>query len=306
MDRRRLLIATGAIVAAPLVGSAGQNSTSKAAAPAEIRGSLRRLTAPGASDNRATFMPDGKTLLFASNRSGKSQIWAMDPDGTHQRRFHASAANDYGRVAPNSAGTAICFSSDREGQNAVYVLEPARGHIVRVSDLAFWSFGPTWSRHDLIAFFSRKGGNIINTWIVRPDGSDARQITFQPGESRQPWWSPDGGTLALSADQGSGSFNVWLLSLKEEDARPITHRGSYAQPFWSPDGRQIAVSAKIDELYHRIYVMSADGSNLAPIPQPEGVDNVHPAWSPDGRSIVFTSDRGAAGSIFAFEGSAKG
>src|SRR5215813_14276221 len=107
MDRRRLLIATGAIVAAPLVGSAGQISASKAAAPAEIRGNLRRLTAPGASDNRATFMPDGKTLLFASNRSGKSQIWAMDPDGARQHRFHESAANDYGRVAPNSAGTAI-------------------------------------------------------------------------------------------------------------------------------------------------------------------------------------------------------
>jgi TolB protein len=301
MDRRYLLSGTGALVAAPLLASVGRIRTSSAASTREIRGTLHQLTTPGAGDNRATFTPDGKQLLFVSNRSGKSQIWQMDPDGGHPKRFHASTANDYGRIAPNSSGTAISFSSDRDGQNAVYVLELASAHIARISDPAFWSFGPTWSAHDLIAFFSKKGGNMINTWTVRPDGSQARQITNQPGESRQPWWSPDGDTLALSADHGTNSFTVWLMTPDGSSARPITGRGSYEQPFWSPDGRRIAVSAKIDEPHQRIYVMGTDGSDLEPIQQPEGVANVHPAWSPDGRSIVFTSGSGAAGSIYAFE-----
>jgi len=72
---------------------------------------------------------------------------------------------------------------------------------------------------------------------------------------------------------------------------------SFEQPFWSPDGRSIAVSARIDEPHRRIYVMHADGSDVRPIRQPSGVDNIHPAWSPDGRSIAFTSGKGGRGSI---------
>jgi len=39
-----------------------------AAAPTTLGGRLRRLTAPGTGDNRATYLPDGTALLFASSR----------------------------------------------------------------------------------------------------------------------------------------------------------------------------------------------------------------------------------------------
>jgi WD40-like Beta Propeller Repeat len=50
-------------------------------------------------DNRATYLPDGKTVLFASERTGRSQIWTMNSDGGDAHRLHESNANDYGRVA---------------------------------------------------------------------------------------------------------------------------------------------------------------------------------------------------------------
>jgi Tol biopolymer transport system component len=105
----------------------------------DLPGDLRRLTEPGGGDNRATYMPDARTLLFGSKRSGRSQIWQINADGTEPRQFHASAANDYGRVAMNSDGSRICFSSDRDG------LDVATGRITLISDPAFWSFGPSWS-----------------------------------------------------------------------------------------------------------------------------------------------------------------
>jgi Tol biopolymer transport system component len=263
-----------------------------------MEGHLRRLTEPGNGDNRATFMPHGNTLLFASKRSGKSQIWQVARGGGNAIQFHKSNANDYGRVAPNSDGSRIAFSSDREGENAVYVLNVASGAVTLVSDPHFWSFGPSWSAHDLVAFFSKKGGNALNVWVVRPDGTQAQQVTDQPGESRQPWWSPDGDTLAISCDHGTGKFEIWLSQPDGSNARSIINQGSCAQPFWSPDGKRIAVSAKFSEPNSRIYVMNADGSDLQPIQQPTGRDNVHPAWAPDGRSIVFTSGKGAESSLY--------
>ena len=296
MNRRQFLMSSGAVIAPPSL-----TIPVDGARAAPLDGALKRLTEPGAGDNRATYLPDGKRLLFASKRSGRSQIWAMEFGTGKAYRLHESAANDYGRVAPNSAGTRLCFSSDRSGENAVYVLDLRSGHVTRVSDPKFWSFGPTWSSRDLIAFFSRKGGNKINIWTVHPDGLQARQITDRPGESRQPWWSPDGGTLALSADNGSGAFQVWLAAADGGGAHVITSDGSYQQPFWSPDGRRIAVSARRDEPNLRIYLMNAaTGDDLQTFDQPDGVDNMHPAWSPDGRSVVFTSGKAEAAALWSF------
>lgn len=269
--------------------------------PGKVPGTLRQLTVPGHGDNRATYTPDGKMILFASERTETSQLWAMDPDGAHPRRIHSSTANDAGRVAPSPDGTRLCFSSDRSGQNAVYVLEIASGLVTAISDLAFWSFGPSWSSKDRIAFFSKKGGNIHNIWTVSPDGSEPRQVTDQEGECYQPWWSLAGTTLAFAADGGTGAFEIWLSAADGAGARPITAYKDAQQPFWSPDGKRIAVSARIDEPSHRIYLINADGSNPQAIGQPTGVDNVHPAWSPDGGSIVFTSGSGKAGSLHVFD-----
>jgi TolB protein len=224
----------------------------------------------------------------------------MDPKGTGPHLVQESKSNDYGRVAPSPDGTRLCFSSDRDGENAVYVVDLKSGAVARISDPAFWSFGPTWSSHDLIAYFSKKGGNRINTWTVRPDGTEAKQITNRPGESRQPWWSPDGTTLALSADNGTGAFQLWLSAQDGSNARAVTTQGNWQQPFWSPDGRRIAASVKVGASTFDILIMNADGSGLSRIAQPENTDNVHPAWSPDGRSVVFTSGREKSGGLWRF------
>ena len=297
MHRRQFLSATCAAAVLTPVIAHGRTAQTTA-----IAGQARRLTEPGVGDNRATYMPDGQSLLFASRRTGASQIWTMRPDGTGAHRLHASAANDYGRVAPSPDGSRLCFSSDRRGENAIYVLDLRGGAVTLVSDSAWWSFGPSWSQRDLIAYFSRKGGNRLNTWTARPDGSDARQITDRPGESRQPWWAPDGATLALSADGGTSAFQVWLAAADGSSARVVTTGGGdWQQPFWSPDGRRLAISAKPDGTRHfQILILDLDRGGARPIQQSAEVDNVHPAWSPDGRCIVFTSGKGEASALWNF------
>jgi Tol biopolymer transport system component len=271
-----------------------------AAAPTTLGGRLRRLTAPGTGDNRATYLPDGTALLFASRRTGRSQIWTMDPDGGDPRRLYESAANDYGRVAPSPDGTRLSFSSDRSGQNVVYVLDTRRGTITPISDPMAWSFGPSWSSRDRIAYFSRQGGNRLNIWTVSPDGSDRQQVTNRPGESRQPWWSPDGTTLAFSADNGTERFQVRLAAANGADGRALTRTGNWQQPFWSPDGLRLAASAELGSIGFQILLIDADGERVQRIQQQEG-DNVHPAWSPDGRSIVFTAGRDNGSALWRFD-----
>jgi Tol biopolymer transport system component len=224
----------------------------------------------------------------------------MDPDGSDPRRLYESAANDYGRVSPSPDGTRLSFSSDRTGQNVVYVLDTRPGTITAISDPMVWSFGPSWSSRDRIAYFSRQGGNRLNIWTVSPDGSDRQQVTNRPGESRQPWWSPDGATLAFSADNGTARFQVRLAAANGADQRVLTRTDNWQQPFWSPDGLRLAASAQLGSIDFQILLIDADGAKVQRIKQPEG-DNVHPAWSPDGRSIVFTAGRDNGSALWRFD-----
>ena len=43
-------------------------------------GAPQKLTKEGTSNERPRWSPDSKRIYYASNRSGSSQIWAMDPD----------------------------------------------------------------------------------------------------------------------------------------------------------------------------------------------------------------------------------
>jgi len=292
MLRREFVAGLGALT----LGVAG----ARAGIPTKVAGSLTRLTPPGTGDNRATYLPDGTALLFASKRTGRSQIWSMERDGRNPRRLHESAANDYGRVAPSPDGWRLCFSSDRSGQNAIYVLDVRSGIVTLVSDPTAWSFGPSWSSRDRIAYFSRRGGNRLNLWTVSPDGSESHQVTDRPGESRQPWWSPNGTMLAFSADNGTGRFQLWLATADGSSGCPLTATGDWQQPFWSPDGLRLAASAKFGDAGFQILLIDTKGSTVQRIEQPEG-DNVHPAWSPDGRSIVFTVGRGDGSALWRFD-----
>jgi dipeptidyl aminopeptidase/acylaminoacyl peptidase len=57
-------------------------------APANGKGEPRQLTnAPGKKDGHPRWSPDGKRILFQSNRSGTSQLWLIGLDGGETRQL---------------------------------------------------------------------------------------------------------------------------------------------------------------------------------------------------------------------------
>jgi dipeptidyl aminopeptidase/acylaminoacyl peptidase len=51
------------------------------------KGALRQLTNAGKSDKHPRWSPDGKQILFESNRSGSNQIWVIDVHGGEARKL---------------------------------------------------------------------------------------------------------------------------------------------------------------------------------------------------------------------------
>ncbi len=50
-------------------------------------GNATRLTNSGSNDGLPTWSPDGNTIAFVSDRDGAWGIWAMNPDGSNQRKL---------------------------------------------------------------------------------------------------------------------------------------------------------------------------------------------------------------------------
>jgi len=135
--------------------------------------------------------------------------------------------------------------------------------------LALWASSPT---EDLL--------------LVRPDGSDLRQLTDDPARDRTPYWSPDGSRI-LFASNRSGKYEAWTIRPDGSGLTQVTNLPDQPvlYPFWSPDGKQIGFyyfsrgTALLDLLHPR--------SQPRVLPPVEGGHIfAGSAWSRDGGSLA--------------------
>ena len=142
-----------------------------------------------------------------------------------------------------------------------------------------------------IAFVSFEGDN-QEIYVMKPDGSDKRNITNDPATDFDPDWSPDGKRIAFVSDR-SGQVSIYVMDADGSNLRRITADGAGGLgPRWSRDGTQIAFSQS-----GSIAVMDADGSNLRVVletePQESAPDckagSFPGGWSPDDDLITYYS-----------------
>ncbi|MBA2291038.1 MAG: PD40 domain-containing protein [Gemmatimonadales bacterium] len=146
-------------------------------------------------------------------------------------------------------------------------------------------------------------------WVMNGDGTDARRLTFNTSDDFGIAWSPDGSRLVFGANQfipdSSGALvpahhSLYVIDPADGTPTRITPVGLKTQfPSWSPDGTRILFhgsrqgSAGIND----IFVMDADGSNIAQLTSTDAAVDARPEWSPDGRHIAFQSNRDGSNEI---------
>jgi Tol biopolymer transport system component len=197
------------------------------------------------------WSPDGMLLLFASDRSGSTGLWALPlADGKPQGDA---------RLVKTDVGSSWSLGSTTSG--TMYVWKDASPTYVQVAPI------------DLT----------VGKLLPSPTGTVQRFI----GSRGRPDWSSDGKHLAYSscAPLGGGPCTLFIRSAETGQVRELRPRLAYFFfPRWSPDGRSFVTNGKDLKGRGGIYRIDAQTGEVSIITVSR---RGSPQWAADGKSIYY-------------------
>lgn len=273
-----------------------------------------RLTEP--QDDYPEYSPDGRHIVFQSNRSGNWQLWLMNADGSGLRQLTTSRANDR-QPSWSPDGARIVFSSDRGVQpgperRRLYMLDVSPGfddaesRLIRLGESPTQDIHPKWTRDGRAIVFNRllpqSGGQTrAEIMILDVASRTSRTVALPPGMNTYASLTPDGrrlihrGTTTETRD-GTSAENSDIFSSAPDgsDRQRLTDDPAFdGWPAISPDGSTIAFASRRGGERFQIYLMPVAGGPARHITS-GGYHHTQPAWSPDGRRLAvyrWTQDR---------------
>ncbi len=273
-------------------------------------GAHRQFTAGKTQDTDPRWSPDGETLAFVSDRTGKPQIHLISRDGGEATQITDLDRGVSGPVwSPD--GSRIAFVStegngidDEERNNPGGMIR----HIARRK-----------YRFDVTGYIDDRFTDI---WYVDVASGATQQVTSSDSSDSSPAWSPDGSKLAFVSNRENeipeGHISqLYLIDVPKSGANIPAQNSArkletgaelHASPIFSPDGQTIAVIGRRTDARaganNDIYVLPADGSGTGTRLTGEfdrgiGLGNYSDTfesgtpslfWNPDGTSIRFQAN----------------
>jgi dipeptidyl aminopeptidase/acylaminoacyl peptidase len=294
------------------------------------KGEPRRLTNSGGKRDRAPrWSPDGKYVLFESNRGGGTQLWLIALDGGEATQL-TTISTGAGDAVWSPDGKHIAFAStvhpelsakpfkeadaankkkDEEAEKS-----PVKAKVFTKLFYRHWdSYVEDKRQHLFVMPFSAgKAGEPRN---VTPGDRDAMPTssTFSVGADFT--FSPDGQYLIYTAsperdEAWSTNFDLLRVSIKGGEPLVLTESNQAADggPKFSPCGKFLAYRAQKEKGFEadrwQVYVAECDASGQLKGKPRSVTDSLDTSpesyvWAPDSKTIYLTAEWKARSPIWA-------
>ena len=173
-----------------------------------------------AIDREPMLSPDGRRLVFNSDRSGFNEIHIADASGVNQVALTALGPTSMGSPRWSPDGQTVVFDRYEKGHSMIYAVSAEGGKPRRMTNDAASDIRPSFSRDGKWIYFSSKRTGRDEIWKIPSGGGTAQQVTRNSGN--EPFESADGKLLYYTNDLG-----LWSLPTGGGDAKLALPEASF-------------------------------------------------------------------------------
>lgn len=255
------------------------------------RGGARQLTHGARSLDGffgLSWTPDGR-LLFTSSRTGESEIFTSNADGSDLRQLTRDSTEWNTNARMTGDGRFIVFSSGRNGEANIWRMDADGSNPVQLTR-GRSEFSPTLSPDGRWVYYVNAHVAPSRIERVSIDGG-APRVIFDAAAAAVPVVSPDGKWIAFSYYSEPTGFRAAVIPAEGGTARLFGWHGVRGFVRWSHDSRAILFMKQQGNVSN-VWMQPLDGGEPRAVTTfaEQSVWNFAPA--PDGKQLALS--RGSA------------
>ena len=259
--------------------------------------SQKRIVATTGRENTGMQLsPDGSQIAFESTRSGSSEIWRSNVDGSNALQL--TFMRDKGKAGTPrwSPGRKwIVFDHRPKGHSQIYAIDEEGRNLHAITGGDYDNVVPSWSRDGAFIYFSSNRTGGWQVWRREVSTGRETQVTRQGGFAA--FESYDAKTLYFSKFEGGGLWKIPVEGGKEEHIANIPHLGYWGHFAVSENGLYVLDSDSKPGPTIMYYDFQTHRLNpVLTLKQDPVAQTANLAASRDGRTLLF-AQREAKSSI---------